>query len=75
MMFALGFVVAVFLMVVVSRSCINYALKKGWYASAVWSEKEKIWKVSGNYLSIGNKIFRGIQHENLTGEKKVKYVK
>lgn len=50
----------------------KYAVKKGWFASAVWSEKEKTWKVRGSYLGIATKILRGIRKE--PGANKVQYV-
>lgn len=74
MMFALGFLVAVVLLMVAGSLATKYALKKRWYASAIWSEKDKVWKVRGHYLSIGNKIFNGIKHEHATGEETVKYI-
>lgn len=74
MMFGLGFVVAIVLMVIAGNLATKFALKKGWYASAIWSEKEQIWKVRGRFLAISHKIFNGIREEALTGEKKVKYI-
>lgn len=74
MMFALGFAVAVVLMIIAGNAATKFAVKKGWYASAMWSEKEQIWKVRGRYLAVSNKIFNGIREEALTGEKKVKYI-
>lgn len=74
MMFALGFIAAVILMFVAGKLATKYALKKRWYASAIWSEKDQMWKVRGHYLSIGNKIFNGIKHEHATGHKSVKYI-
>jgi len=52
----------------------NFAIKKGWFASAMWSEKEKVWKVRGKYLSVAAKIHAGIQEEYRTGNKTVKYL-
>lgn len=59
---------------VIAHFAQKFALKKGWFASAMWSEKEQIWKVRGKYLSISQKIYDGIKHEHRTGEKRVKYV-
>lgn len=74
MSFAFGFAVAVVLMIIAGDAATKFAVKKGWYASAMWSEKDKVWKVRGRYLAISQKIFNGIREEALTGEKKVKYI-
>lgn len=72
--FALGFLVAMVMMVVAGTLSTKYAIKRGWYASAIWSEKKKMWIVRGNYLTIAQRIHTGIKHEAVTGEKKVKYI-
>lgn len=72
--FALGFITAIFIIAFFGGLAQKYAIKKGWFASAVWSEKDGVWKVRGSYLSVASKIHRGILEEYRTGEKKVKYV-
>ena len=74
MMFAIGFVVGIVLLVIASSLATRYMVKKGHYSSAIWSEKDKVWKVRGKYLSIGGKIFHGIKEEHATGRKSVKYI-
>ena len=53
---------------------VRVLTEKGQYASAFWSEKDRMWKVRGNYLAISQRIYRGIQHDARTGEKTVKYI-
>lgn len=74
LMFSIGFLVAVILMLLAGSLATKYAVKKGWYASAMWNDKDKVWKVRGSYLAISGKIFTGIQTEKLTGVKSVKYI-
>lgn len=74
LMFSIGFLVAFILMMFAGSLATKYAIKKGWYASAMWSDKDKVWKVRGSYLAISGKIFTGIQDEKLTGVKSVKYM-
>lgn len=75
MMFATGVIVTLLVLFVVSTVTSKYAIKRGWYASAIWSEKDQQWKVRGHYLSIAQRIHNGIKYEAVTGEKKVKYMK
>ncbi|QDH94230.1 hypothetical protein [Escherichia phage vB_EcoS_PHB17] len=74
MMFGFGFVAAIVVLILLSRFALNYAVKKGWYASAIWNEKEKVWKVRGRYLSIAGKIFDGIQNKRAGEPGSVKYL-
>lgn len=69
--FLIGFVTAIVSAVFVAKKVVQYAIEKGWYASAIYNKKENTWKVSGNYLRIGNRILRGIRQES---NEKVKYV-
>lgn len=73
MMFATGFLVAMAMMVIASTLSTKYAIKRGWYASAIWSEEDRQWKVRGSYLSIAQKIHNGIRSERIDGKKHVKY--
>lgn len=72
--FVIGFIAAIAIVMVVVGAAQKYAIKKGWYASAVWSEKEKCWKVQGRFLSVASKIHAGILEEYRSGRKTVEYV-
>lgn len=66
----IGFILTIVLICLAGGAAQKYAIKKGWYASAMWSEKEKRWKVRGRFLSISSKIHGGI----VRGDGSVKYV-
>ena len=68
--FVLGFITAIVMAVVIGGAAQKYAIEKGWFASAMWNEKEKCWKVRGRFLSISGKIHGGI----VRGDGSVKYV-
>ena len=68
--FVLGFITAIVMVIVIGGAAQKYAIEKGWFASAMWSEKEKRWKVRGRFLSISGKIHGGI----VRGDGSVKYV-
>lgn len=70
----IGFFIALVLIFILGTVAQKFAIKKGWFASAMWSEKEKAWKVRGKYLSVAAKIHAGIQEEYRTGNKTVKYM-
>lgn len=72
--FVIGFITAIVMVLVVSGAAQKYAIKKGWYASAIWVEKEKRWKVRGRFLSVASKLHAGILEEYRSGRKTVKYV-
>lgn len=72
--FAIGFFTAIVMVWVVGGAAQKYAIKKGWYTSAIWIEKEKRWKVRGRFLSVASKIHAGILEEYRSGLKTVKYV-
>lgn len=72
--FVLGFIAAIVMVLVIGGAAQRYAIKKGWFASAIWCEKEQIWKVRGSYLAISGKIYDGITSERVDGKKRVKYV-
>lgn len=72
--FVIGFVTAIVMVLVVGGAAQKYAIKKGWYASAIWIEKEKRWKVRGRFLSVASKLHAGILEEYRSGRKTVKYV-
>lgn len=72
--FVIGFIAAIVMVLVVGCAAQKYAIKKGWYASAIWIEKEKRWKVRGRFLSVASKIHAGILEEYRSGRKTVKYV-
>lgn len=69
--FLIGFVTAIVSSVLLAKKVVQHLIDKGWYASAMYSHKENTWKVSGNYLRIGNRILHGIRQESA---EKVKYV-
>lgn len=71
----IGFILGVVLLALVGSVATNYAIKRRWYASAIWNESEQIWKVQGHYLSIATKIHDGIRQEQAGGEKSVMYTK
>lgn len=66
----IGFILALVLIYFAGGAAQKYAIEKGWFASAMWSEKEKCWKVRGRFLSISGKIHSGI----VRGDGSVKYV-
>lgn len=66
----IGFILALVLIFFAGSAAQKYAIKKGWFASAMWNEKEKCWKVRGRFLSISGKIHGGI----VRGDGSVKYV-
>lgn len=72
--FVIGFIAAIAMALFVGGIAQKYAIKKGWYASAIWIEKEKRWKVRGRFLSVASKIHSGILEEYRSGRKTVKYV-
>lgn len=72
--FVIGFIAAIAMVMVIGGAAQKYAIKKGWYASAIWIEKEKHWKVRGRFLSVASKIHAGILEEYRSGRKTVKYV-
>nr|DAE45923.1 MAG TPA: Ellis van Creveld protein 2 like protein [Caudoviricetes sp.] len=72
--FVIGFIAAIVMVLVVGGAAQKYAIKKGWYASAIWVEKEKRWKVRGRFLSVASKLHAGILEEYRSGRKTVKYV-
>ena len=72
--FVLGFITAIAMVMVAGGAAQKYAIKKGWYASAIWIEKEKLWKVRGRFISVASKIHDGILEEYRSGRKTVKYV-
>lgn len=72
--FVIGFVTAIVMVIVVGGAAQKYAIKKGWFASAIWIEKEKRWKVRGRFLSVASKLHAGILEEYRSGRKTVKYV-
>lgn len=72
--FVIGFVTAIVMVMVIVGAAQKYAIKKGWFASAIWIEKEKRWKVRGRFLSVASKIHAGILEEYRSGRKTVKYV-
>lgn len=72
--FVIGFITAIVMVLVVGGAAQKYAIKKGWYASAIWVEKEKRWKVRGRFLSVASKLHAGILEEYRSGRKTVKYV-
>lgn len=72
--FVIGFIAAIVMVLVVVGVAQKYAIKKGWYASAIWIEKEKRWTVRGRFLSVASKIHSGILEEYRSGRKTVKYV-
>lgn len=72
--FVIGFITAIVMVLVVGGAAQKYAIKKGWYASAIWIEKEKRWKVRGRFLSVASKLHAGILEEYRSGRKTVKYV-
>lgn len=68
--FVLGFITAIVMVIVIGGAAQKCAIEKGWFASAMWNEKEKCWKVRGRFLSISGKIHGGI----VRGDGSVKYV-
>lgn len=72
--FAIGFVTAIVMVWVVGGAARKCAIKKGRYASAIWIEKDKRWKVRGRFISVASKIHAGILEEYRSGRKTVKYV-
>lgn len=72
--FVIGFITAIVMVLVVGGAAQKYAIKKGWYASAIWVEKEKRWKVRGRFFSVASKLHAGILEEYRSGRKTVKYV-
>lgn len=72
--FIIGFIAAIAMVLVVCGIAQKYAIKKGWFASAIWVEKEKCWKVRGRFLGVASKIHAGILEEYRSGRKTVKYV-
>lgn len=72
--FVIGFFTAIVMVMVIGGAAQKYAIKKGWFASAIWVEKEKCWKVRGRFLSVASKIHAGILEEYRSGRKTVKYV-
>lgn len=72
--FVIGFITAIVMVIVIGGAAQKYAIKKGRYSSAMWSEKEKSWKVRGRFLSVASKIHAGILEEYRSGRKTVKYV-
>lgn len=72
--FVIGFITAIVMVALIGSAAQKYALKKGWYASAIWNEKEKRWKVRGRFLSVASKIHYGITEEYRSGRKSVEYV-
>lgn len=72
--FLIGFVTAIVMVLVAGGAAQKYAIKKGWYTSAIWIEKENCWKVRGRFLSVASKIHAGILEEYRSGRKTVKYV-
>ena len=70
----IGFILTIVLICLAGGAAQKYAIKKGWYASAIWIEKEKRWKVRGRFLSVASKIHSGILEEYRSGRKTVKYV-
>ncbi|WWD12683.1 hypothetical protein CPL00172_CDS0098 [Escherichia phage BubbaBully] len=72
--FVIGFIAAIAMVMVVGGAAQKYAIKNGWYASAIWIEKEKCWKVRGRFLSVASRIHAGILEEYRSGRKTVKYV-
>lgn len=72
--FVIGFVTAIVMVIVIGGAAQKYAIKKGWFASAIWIEKEKRWKVRGRFLSVASKLHAGILEEYRSGRKTVKYV-
>lgn len=72
--FVIGFIAAIVMVLVVGGAAQKYEIKKGWYASAIWIEEEKRWKVRGRFLSVASKIHSGILEEYRSGRKTVKYV-
>lgn len=67
--FCIGFIMAIIIFSVVMRFAYKLVINKGWYASAIWSEKQKKWLVRGQYLMIGSKILNSIRAK----DGKVKY--
>ncbi|QXV79448.1 hypothetical protein bas04_0091 [Escherichia phage FritzSarasin] len=67
--FCIGFIMAIIIFSVVMRFVYKFVINKGWYASAIWSEKQKKWLVRGQYLTIGSKILNSIRAK----DGKVKY--
>ncbi|WZK93042.1 hypothetical protein [Enterobacter phage vB_EclS_AS5] len=72
--FVIGFVTAIVMVIIIGGAAQKYAIKKGWFASAIWIEKEKRWKVRGRFLSVASKLHAGILEEYRSGRKTVKYV-
>ncbi|URC25542.1 hypothetical protein [Escherichia phage EC125] len=67
--FCIGFIMAIIIFSVVMRFAYKFVINKGWYASAICSEKQKKWLVRGQYLMIGSKILNSIRAK----DGKVKY--
>lgn len=72
--FVIGLITAIAMILVFGGAAQKYAIKKGWYASATWIEKEQRWKVRGRFLSIASKIHACILEECRSGRETVKYV-
>lgn len=69
--FIIGFAIAILATIVLGGAAQKYAIKKGWYASAIWNDKEKTWKVRGNYLHTASKILRSLRGQS---DEKVTYL-